>query len=169
MQEDTLPLAKIKKLMKITLVFLNDTVNGYLKWRSLHLNHVLHVVTLKDINSFIQMPWMTLFLTHFAVNAKAMLCNSERRCEKRTWRTFSCLFDAYVFSCLVDERITNAVVDKIGNHYKVAIQSNVVKLKGMQNVSGRYIFRLSWAPVMKHSMNDINTVQLHQTPGVSTR
>ena len=82
-----------------------------------------------------------IILTHFAVNAKAMLCNSERRCEKRAWRTFSCLFDAYIFSCLVDERITNAVVDKIGNYYKVAIQSNVVKLKDMQNVSGRYIFR----------------------------
>ena len=116
-QEDTLPVAKIKKLIKINPVLLDDTVNGYLKWRNLHLNHMLHVVTLKDINSFIQMVWMTLFLTFFAVNAKAMLCNSERCCEKRTWRTFSCLFDVYMFSGLVDERITNAVVDKIGNYY----------------------------------------------------
>ena len=109
-QEDTLPLAKIKILMKINLVLLDNTVNGYLTWRKLQLNHMLHVVTLKDINSFIQMSWMNLFLTHFAVNAKAILCNSERRCEKRTWWTFSCLFDVYLISRLVDERITNAVV-----------------------------------------------------------
>ena len=55
-QEDTLPEAKIKKLMKINPVLLGDTVNGYLIWRNLHLNHMLHAVTLKDINSFIQMP-----------------------------------------------------------------------------------------------------------------
>ena len=43
-------------------------MNGYLAWRNLQLNHVLHVVTFKDY----------LFLTHFAVNAKAVLCSSER-------------------------------------------------------------------------------------------
>ena len=54
-QEDTLPLAKIKILMKINLVLLDNTVSGYLTWRNLQFNHMLHVVTLKDINSFIQM------------------------------------------------------------------------------------------------------------------
>ena len=41
--------------MKINLVLLYDTVNGYLTWRNLQLNRMLHVVNLKDINSFIQM------------------------------------------------------------------------------------------------------------------
>ena len=54
-QEDTLPLAKIKILMKINLVLLENTVSVYLTWRNLLFNHMLHVVTLKDINSFIQM------------------------------------------------------------------------------------------------------------------
>ena len=54
-QEDTLPLAKIKILMKINLVLLDNTVSVYLTWRNLQFNHMLHVVTLKDINSFIQM------------------------------------------------------------------------------------------------------------------
>ena len=54
-QENTLPLAKITMLMKINLVLLDDTVNDYLTWRNLQLNYMLHVVTLKDINSFIQM------------------------------------------------------------------------------------------------------------------
>ena len=54
-REDTLPLAKIKILMKINLVLLDNTVSGYLTWRNLQFNHMLHVVTLKDINSFIQM------------------------------------------------------------------------------------------------------------------
>ena len=97
-QENTLPLAKLTILMKINLVLLDDTVNDYLTWRNLQLNYMLHVVTLKDINSFIQMSWMNLFLTHFGVNANAILCNSERRCEKRTWWTFYCLFDAHLFS-----------------------------------------------------------------------
>ena len=66
-----------KILMKINLVLLDDTVNGYLTWKNLLLNHLLHVVTLKGTNSFIQMSWMNLFLTHFAVNAKAILCNSD--------------------------------------------------------------------------------------------
>ena len=107
--------------MKINLVLLDDTVNGYLTWRNLQLNHMLHALTLKDINSFIQMSWMNLFLTHLAVNAKIILSNSERRCEKRIWWTFSCLFDVYLFSRLVDERITDAVVDKIENYYGAAI------------------------------------------------
>ena len=34
--------------------------------------------------------------------------------------------------------------------------------------SGLYIFIWSWDPVMKHSMNNISTVQQHQTPGVGT-
>ena len=122
--------------MKINLVFLYDTVNGYLTWRNLQLNHMFHVVNLKDINSFIQMSWMNLFLTNFAVNAKAIPCNSERRYEKRTRWTFSCLFDVYLFGCFVDERIADAAVDKIENYYGVAIQSNIVKLKDMQNASG---------------------------------
>ena len=146
-QEDTLPLAKIKILMKINLVLLDNTVSVYLTWRNLQFNHMLHVVTLKDINSFIQMSWMNLFLTHFAVNAKAILCNLERRCEKKTWWTFNCLFDVHLFNRLVDERITDAVVDKIGNYYGVAIQSNTVKLKDMQNTSGKwYIFTWSLGP-----------------------
>ena len=146
-QEDTLPLAKIKILMKINLVLLDNTVSVYLTWRNLQFNHMLHVVTLKDINSFIQMSWMNLFLTHFAVNAKAILCNSERRCEKRTWWTFSCLFDVYLFSRFVDECLTDAVADKIQNYYGVAIQSNTVKLKDMQNTSGKwYIFTWSLGP-----------------------
>ena len=107
---------------------------------------MLHVVTLKDINSFTQMSWMNLFLTHFAVNAKTILCNWKRRCEKRTWWTFSCLLDVYLFSRLVDERITVAVVDNIENYYGVAIQSNIVQLKDMQNASGKYIFTWSWGP-----------------------
>ena len=165
-----LPLAKTKILMKINLVLLDDTANGYLTWINLQLNHLLHVVTLKDINSFIRMSWMNLFLTQFAaVNAKAILCNSVRRCEKRTWWTFSCLFDVYLFSRLVDEFITNAVVDKIENYYGVAIQSNIVKLKEMQNASGQYIFTWSWGSIMKHSMNDISNVQSHEPPSVSTR
>ena len=55
-QEDTLllPLAKVKILMKINLVLLDDTVNGYLTWKNLRLNHLLHLATLKDINSFIK-------------------------------------------------------------------------------------------------------------------
>ena len=55
-QEDTLllPLAKVKILMKINLVLLDDTVNGYLTWKNLQLNYLLHVATLKDINSFIK-------------------------------------------------------------------------------------------------------------------
>ena len=171
-QEDTLPLAKIKILMKINLVLLENTVSVYLTWRNLLFNHMLHVVTLKDINSFIQMSWMNLFLTHFVVNAKAILCNSERCRQKRTWWTFSCLFDVYLFSRSVDERITNAVVDKIENHYGVSIQSNIVKLKDMQNASGSLgnIFSHDHGgSVMKHSMNNISTIQSHQTPGVRTR
>ena len=133
--------------MKINLVLLDNTVSVYLTWRNLLFNHMLHVVTLKDINSFIQMSWMNLFLTHFAVNAKAILCNLERRCEKKTWWTFNCLFDVHLFNRLVDERITDAVVDKIGNYYGVAIQSNTVKLKDMQNTSGKwYIFTWSLGP-----------------------
>ena len=54
-QEDTLPPAKIKILIKTNLVLLDDTENGYLTWRNLQLNHMLHVVTLKDTNSLIQM------------------------------------------------------------------------------------------------------------------
>ena len=54
-QEDTLPLAKIKILMKINLVLVDNTVSVYLTWRNLQFNHMLHVVTLKDINLFIQM------------------------------------------------------------------------------------------------------------------
>ena len=54
-KEDTLPPAKIKILIKTNLVLLDDTENGYLTWRNLQLNHMLHVVTLKDTNSLIQM------------------------------------------------------------------------------------------------------------------
>ena len=49
--------------MKINLVLLDDTVNGYFTWRNLQLNHLWHVLTLKDTNSFIQMSWMNLFVT----------------------------------------------------------------------------------------------------------
>ena len=77
---------------------------------------------------------------------KSNSLNSERCCEKRTWWTFSCLFDVYLFRRLVDECLTDAVVDKIQNYYGVAIQSNIVKLKETQNVSGQYIFTWSWRP-----------------------
>ena len=54
-QEDTLPTKDKKRLMKINLVLLDNAVNAYLTWRNRQLNHLLHVVTLKHINSFIQM------------------------------------------------------------------------------------------------------------------
>ena len=53
-QEDTLS-SKDKRLIKINLVLLDDAVNAYLTWRNLQLSHLLHVVTLKDTNSFVQM------------------------------------------------------------------------------------------------------------------
>ena len=75
---------------------------------------------------------------------KQFFAVQKRHCEKRTWWTLSCLYDVYLFSSLVDERITDAAVDKIENYYGVAIQSNIVKLKDMQNASGKYIFTWSW-------------------------
>ena len=44
-----------QRQMKINLVLLDDTVNGYFTWKNQQLNHLLHVVTLKRANSFIQM------------------------------------------------------------------------------------------------------------------
>ena len=77
-----------------------------------------------------------------------------------------------MFSRLVDELITDAVVHKIENYYGVAIQSNILKLKDMENASGSLenIFSHDHGgPIMKHLMNKISTVQSHQTSGVSTR
>ena len=51
----TLYHAKIKRLMKINVVLLDDAVNAYLNWRNLQLNHPLPVVILKETNSLIQM------------------------------------------------------------------------------------------------------------------
>ena len=130
--------------MKINLVLLDDTVDGYLTWKNLQLNHLLHVVTLKGTNSFIQLSWMNLFLTHFTVNAKAILCNSERRCEKRNWWIFSCLFDVYLFSRLVHNVSLMQLLTKFS--IILPIQSNIVTLKDMQNASGQYIFTWSWGP-----------------------
>ena len=127
--------------MKINLVLLDDTVDGYLTWKNLQLNHLLHVVTLKGTNSFIQLSWMNLFLTHFNVNAKAILCNSERRCEKRNWWIFSCLFDVYLFSRLVHNVSLMQLLTKFS--IILPIQSNIVTLKDMQNASGQYIFTFS--------------------------
>ena len=65
--------------MKINLVLLDEAVYAYLNRKNLQLNHLLHVVTLKDKNLFIQMSWMNLFLTYFAVDAKAIFCNYIRK------------------------------------------------------------------------------------------
>ena len=54
-QEDTFTTGKDKNTDENHLVLLDDTVSGCLTWINLQLNHLLHVVTLKDINSFIGM------------------------------------------------------------------------------------------------------------------
>ena len=75
MQEETLP-SKDKKI--------DENQPGPSQRRSERLSHLekptvwqlnllLHVVTLKDVNSFIEMFWMNVFLTHFSINAKDLI------------------------------------------------------------------------------------------------
>ena len=66
-------------------------------------------------------------------------------------------------------RPIDAVVEKIQNYYGAAIRSNIGKLKDIQNSIWAIYFHMIMGRRMKHSMNNISTVQSHQTLGVSTR